>query len=175
MIFMTSNRRSLKMTSKKRFTLLELLVAMAVFAVMMTVLMQFFGSAQKVSKRTGDKIKNYEDARIALEMISRDLKTVKYVPGGTFSGGTLSFYCRSAYASTPGEKVFVSYSGTGTLAYSCGGSGGPIAKNVVGFKVTKEGGDSTLPNNVTVELKVGESATDCNTFVKSVYIGGRGQ
>lgn len=62
---------------KKRsfFTLLELLVAMAVFSVMMTVLMQYFGSAQRVTVRSAQRVEVFEKARIALELISRDLQS----------------------------------------------------------------------------------------------------
>jgi len=169
------------MVTKKRFTLLELLVAMAVFSVMMTVLMQFFSSAQKVTLRTKTKTEHYEDARLIMEMITRDLKTCKYTVSGSgtstsFTGSDLEFYARSAYATTPGEKVQVSYTlGGTTLTYTCGTQSDVLSNKVQSFLVEKDGGNSHMPNNVTITIKVGESSEDSNTFVKSIYIGGRGQ
>jgi len=63
---------------RKQFTLLELLVAMAVFSVMMTVLMQYFGSAQKVTSGRVKRVEMFEKARIALEIISRDLQALRF-------------------------------------------------------------------------------------------------
>jgi uncharacterized protein (TIGR02599 family) len=68
------------MTFKKyKFTILELMVAMSVFAVLMTVLMQFFSSAQKITINTKNKTGCYESSRLVFEMISRDLRTAKYI------------------------------------------------------------------------------------------------
>ena len=114
------------------------------------------------------------------------LKTSKYVVGGSntlsFEDTALSFYSRSSYAPEPGEIVFVSYSVTGDtdFTYSCTDADGEpksgiIAENVQKFEIISEGGNDHLPNNVTIKLEIGKSSTDYNTFVKSVYIGGRGQ
>ncbi len=66
---------------KLKFTLIELLVAMAVFALLMASLMQFFGSAQKLWSLSSAKSEMFEDARVALELISRDLQCTYYSPG----------------------------------------------------------------------------------------------
>ena len=174
-----SMQRNIK---KQQFTLLELLVAMAVFSVMMTVLMEFFSSAQRVTLRTKHKTEYYEEARLALDMITRDLKTSKYIRDDSkvnYSGpsGPLTFYSRSSFSDTPGKLVLVSYDKSGdNLTYSNdGGTAVVIAENVRSFEVEHDGGDKYLPNDVTVTLKIGEDDNNCNTFVKSVYIGGRGQ
>jgi Tfp pilus assembly protein PilW len=51
---------------------------MAVFAVLMSVLMQFFSSAQKVYTSTAGKTEMFENARIAMDMIARDLQSIYY-------------------------------------------------------------------------------------------------
>jgi len=62
------------------FTLLELLVAMAVFSVMMTVLMQFFSSAQKVTSASEKRTTVFSDARVAMELMARDIKSAIHHP-----------------------------------------------------------------------------------------------
>lgn len=71
-------------SSKKRivrtgaFTLVELLVAMGVFAIIMLALMRFFASAQRIWVDSNNKVSMFEDARIALNLISRDLQCSYY-------------------------------------------------------------------------------------------------
>ena len=74
-------------TKIKNFTLLEPFVAMAVFSVMMTVLMQFFSSAQKVTLRTGTRTEIFESGRVAMELIARDFKSAYY------GGSDASYFC----------------------------------------------------------------------------------
>ena len=57
------------------FTLIELLVAMAVLAILMLMVFQFFDGAQRAWTQTKANTRVYENARIALELIGRDLKT----------------------------------------------------------------------------------------------------
>ena len=60
---------------RSRFTLIELLVAMAVLAVLMLMLFQFFGAAQEVWSQSSTNTRIYENARIAMELVERDLQT----------------------------------------------------------------------------------------------------
>ncbi len=68
---------------KSAFTLVELLVAMAVFSVLMLALMQFFGSAQKLWTYTARKVNMYEDARVAMDLMARDIQSAYYVKDTT--------------------------------------------------------------------------------------------
>ena len=68
------------------YSLIELLAAMTVFAVLMLALMQFLSSAQKIW--TGSNAKNimFEDARIAMNLMARDLNEIFYTESlGGFS------------------------------------------------------------------------------------------
>lgn len=62
----------------KPFTLIELLVAMGVFALLMLALMTFFNSAQKLWTVSTNKMEMFENARIALDLISTDLQCAYY-------------------------------------------------------------------------------------------------
>ena len=75
---------------KSFFTIVELMVAMAIFAILMLILMQIFNSTQDVWKRTTVKSDSYENARIALNMIEADLMSAIYVDNPTGIGR--SFY-----------------------------------------------------------------------------------
>jgi len=60
---------------RHHFTLVELLVAMSVLVVLMFMLFRFFGAAQTAWTTTSANTRVYENARVAMELISRDLRT----------------------------------------------------------------------------------------------------
>lgn len=55
------------------FTLVEVIVSMAVFAILMLGLMQFFTSAQSLWTTTSNQVSTYEEARTAVNMLADDL------------------------------------------------------------------------------------------------------
>ncbi|MFZ2653872.1 MAG: hypothetical protein WAX69_03080 [Victivallales bacterium] len=66
------------MEIKNRFTLIELIASMGVFAVLMLILMTFFDSAQKTWTESYHRSIAYENARIAFDLIERDLQCIYY-------------------------------------------------------------------------------------------------
>lgn len=66
-----------------RFTLLELLVSMGVFAILMLALMQFFTSAQGIWSRSNSKSDIFSDARIAMNFFSHTCAAQYYDPDDT--------------------------------------------------------------------------------------------
>jgi type II secretory pathway pseudopilin PulG len=63
---------------KRYFTLVELLAAMAVFSIISLVMMRFFNSSQKVWSIASQRNILYSDARIALNLMTRDLQCAMY-------------------------------------------------------------------------------------------------
>ena len=63
-------------TKRRYFTLLEVLVSMAVFAVMMLGLMQFFSSAQQLWTATSSRAASTTSGRQALEAILTDFQNI---------------------------------------------------------------------------------------------------
>ena len=61
------------------FTLVELLVAMAVFSVLLVVSMQVLASAQKLWTRSEQKNSTFSTARVTMEFIASRLQTMVYV------------------------------------------------------------------------------------------------
>lgn len=69
---------SLPRARGQTFTLVELLVSMAVFTLIMLSLVSFFNSAQKLWINSMRKNEAYENARVAMDMITRDLQCAYY-------------------------------------------------------------------------------------------------
>jgi len=63
---------------KKPFTLVEVLVAMAVLSVFLLGLMQFYASTESVLSSGLDRTDMFERARIAMDMMANDLTCVYY-------------------------------------------------------------------------------------------------
>jgi len=72
----TSRPRALK--NLLSFTLIELIAAMAVFSVIMLVMMKFFGTAQKAWTSSNARSEVFENAKLAMDLISRDLQSAVY-------------------------------------------------------------------------------------------------
>ena len=76
----------------KKFTLIELVVSMAVFTVLMLILLQFFSSAQKAWLTANSRAMTYENARVAMDLISRDLQGMLYNDSNTAQGAYPFWY-----------------------------------------------------------------------------------
>jgi len=60
------------------FTLIELIVSMAIFSIMLLILVSFFNDAQRAWTGSAARAEVYENARIALDLITRDLQCAYY-------------------------------------------------------------------------------------------------
>jgi type II secretory pathway pseudopilin PulG len=60
------------------YTLVELLAAMVVFTLIMLALMGFFSTAQKIWTQSNNKVIMFEDARVAMNLMTRDLQSSFY-------------------------------------------------------------------------------------------------
>ena len=73
-----------KMIRKNRFTLVELMVSMAVFSILLLVSVQIFASSRKLWLGSEQKNRIYADARCAMEFITARLQTQAYTDGMPF-------------------------------------------------------------------------------------------
>jgi type II secretory pathway pseudopilin PulG len=62
----------------RHYTIVEVMVAMGIFLVMMTIMMQFFTSAQKVWNAASKRNMMYADARVAMNLMTRELQSMLY-------------------------------------------------------------------------------------------------
>ncbi len=60
------------------YTLVELLMAMAIFAIISVIMMRFFSSAQQIWSKASQKNVLYADARVALDIMTADLQSALY-------------------------------------------------------------------------------------------------
>lgn len=77
---------------KNAFTLVELLATMGILVLMMLFLFQFVFSAESAWSRTSSNTRVYENARIAMDLIQRDLKSAIV---SDFPGQEIPFYADS--------------------------------------------------------------------------------
>ena len=66
------------MKKKKPFTLLELILAMGILSVMMVLMLSFFSAAQKAWMASSANAEIYENARVAMDLMTRDLQAALY-------------------------------------------------------------------------------------------------
>ena len=80
---MGENMKKVKRNAVRRFTLAEILVAMAVFSILLTLMVQFFSSARTLWTANEKRTAVYADASIAMDLMSMLLQTTFYTEGGT--------------------------------------------------------------------------------------------
>jgi type II secretory pathway pseudopilin PulG len=103
--FKLANGKTVKPANRQAaFTLIELLAAMGVLSLIMFVLISFFSSAQKAWTMSNARAETYENARIALDLITRDLQCAYY------EENKIPFWHRSnmsgIWAAVPYEQYF---------------------------------------------------------------------
>lgn len=60
------------------YTLVEVMMAMGIFLIMMTIMMQFFTSAQEVWNNSSKRNMLYADARVAMNLVTREIQSMLY-------------------------------------------------------------------------------------------------
>lgn len=75
-----------------RFTLVELMMAMAVFSIIALIMMRFFITSQQIYSSVTQRNNLYTDSRIALDMMSRELQAAKYNNGVSPAEGIYPFW-----------------------------------------------------------------------------------
>ncbi|MBE6394099.1 MAG: type II secretion system protein [Lentisphaerae bacterium] len=150
----------MKKLVKNRFTLVELLVSMAVFSILLVLMMQFFSGARTLWTANEKRAAIYADATVAMDLMSQLLQSTFY------SDGNIPFAIRFAPAEAEkkapraddekainddnidgwrSEIYFVSNS---PLELSKGGS-----VRYLSFQRKTDAGDTTVTRNV-LELSV---------------------
>ncbi len=174
-------------TKRKYFSLVELLAVMAVFSVLILVAFHFFSTAQNTWTTTDAKRSTFEDARIALDLISRDLESAYHGEGsapfwhwnggrpagwGEYRNELLAFVAdtpippNSECASTLCEVKYQLYYATNHDANE-----GWVRRSVTGDK-NSDGSDNpkwNYLNNLTVGFAADTSAFTANSNSSEAY------
>lgn len=75
-----------------RFTLVELIMAMAVFSIIAIIMMRFFSTSQQIYSNVSQRSSLYSDSRIALDMMNRELQQAMYSNGTNPAEGIYPFW-----------------------------------------------------------------------------------
>ncbi|MDD5697122.1 MAG: hypothetical protein PHH77_00765 [Victivallaceae bacterium] len=75
-----------------RYTLVEVMVAMGIFLILMTIMMQFFTSAQGLWSLSSKRNQLYADARVAMNLMTKELQTMLYRNDTTDGSGIYPFW-----------------------------------------------------------------------------------
>lgn len=97
-----------KINSKKRFTLVELLVSLGIFSILLVLFMQFF-SGMRLSWTNSEKRSEISsNVRIAMDMLSTLLSATYYSTASLYSGaeGQFPFQITPGAANRPGKMYF---------------------------------------------------------------------
>ena len=95
------------------FTLVEVIVSMAVFSLLMLGLMQFFSSAQNLWSSASNRNVTYDEARTAMNLMAADLMCVYYEEG--YANGVPQDYRHFLLVQNPADN-------SGTLAPALSGN-----------------------------------------------------
>lgn len=80
------------MTGSRGFTLVEMIVALAVTSVLTVLMLRMFTDSSAIWKREDDRLDTFREARAALQLMARELATVNPMPGvNPTLGGTEQF------------------------------------------------------------------------------------
>lgn len=95
---MSTRRSPVTQGIQRGFTLLELLIAIALLLVIMLLIAQMFGSAQSLYRIAADRSDTYSQGRIALDVIEADLQRINYY-------GDLTAVSRSPSMKNPEDVI----------------------------------------------------------------------
>ncbi len=71
--------------SRRSFTLVELMVSMAVFSLLLVMVMSFFSGAQKLVSGNGQNNDVFADARVAMDLMATMLSSTYYEGGANYA------------------------------------------------------------------------------------------
>lgn len=88
-------------TRQRGFTLIELLTALGIFLIVCGAAFTLLGSSQQRYQTESQVLTSFQEARLALDQIVRDVNDSGYPPP-TYNGGNHKFYADSPFAWSPG-------------------------------------------------------------------------
>jgi prepilin-type N-terminal cleavage/methylation domain-containing protein len=123
---MTRTSRNVRPTG---FTLIELMVALGIFLVISGVAFSLLGLSQQRYQSESQVTNSFQDARLALDEIVRDVNGAGFPPPNQFSTvPNASFYASTPFAWSPGYPAtpcLIGTAGGGTCATATAGDSAP--------------------------------------------------
>jgi type II secretory pathway pseudopilin PulG len=105
-------RRASRKSPQLGFTLIELLTALGIFLLICGAAFTLLGSSQQHAQTESQVLTSFQEARLALDQIVRDVNDSGYPPP-TFAGSDPTIYTSSPFAWSPGYALTPCQIGTG--------------------------------------------------------------
>jgi hypothetical protein len=139
----------------RMFSLVELMVSMFIFLLMMGVMMRYFTAANQIWRSTAKKNEVYSNARIAMNLMVRDLQCAMYNNDWETTKGIYPFWQTGA-SGTLGEKLcFISTSpikSNSAVSSIC-----ELRYSIVAQNSTVTSGSETIPEFWLIRSSVGDN------------------
>lgn len=98
-------RRTPGKTRQRGFTLVELLVALGIFLIVTGAAFSLLGSSQKQSQTESQVLTSFQEARLGLDQIVRDVNDAGYPPPTFFQSAFPNLSASAPFAWSPGYTV----------------------------------------------------------------------
>jgi len=148
----------------KGFTLIEVVVVVVILSIASSIMIYFLINSLKVYTMTVNQKTLYDEGKLALERIARDIRDARSIttPAAGGSGNTIVFQRTNATAQD-GLNENLTFQLTGTTlekVKSSPAATSPLASNVSSFTVTRgAGGNDEITLLLTLSLGSGENVT----------------
>ena len=112
----------MKLSAQRGFTILEMLLAMSIFLIICAVMFELLNLSQKKYSSETQVTAAYQDVRLAMDQIVRDVNVSGYPPAGLFSPVPTSYpsrYANGPVAWSPNYPLtpcFIGTAGSGTCS-----------------------------------------------------------
>lgn len=170
-LFPPSDSRILVPLSKG-FTLIEIVIVIVILSIVSAITLKFVIDSLKVYTMTVNRKTLYDEGKLALERMVRDIRDARSVttPSSGGTSNTVTFQrTNPTGAGQDGGNEILTYRLTGTTLEKIKSSPAvisPLASHVTSFSVTRGiGGNDEIILSLTLSLTTGESVT----FQTKVY------
>ena len=152
--------------SERGFTLIEIIVVIIILSIISAITIYFLINSIKIYTMTVNQKTLFDEGRLALERMCRDIRDARTITGTTATSITLTRNDATAQDSA-GENLRFDLSGT-TLRKVKNAGGAPenpiaMADNVTGFTVTN------ATNEIQLQLTLSRSSGENVTLQTKVY------
>lgn len=147
------------------YTIVELIVAMSVFTILLTVAVGIFTRTIRIQRSLVYRMAVNNNAGLVLEQISRDIRTGYFFCGNGADpcdedGSSVSFIDHKGrdvtYLLDENGAIAKTTAGAGTVALTAG----DIVVKYFNFRVTQIDSDICNPWRITIRMRIGSDETD---------------
>lgn len=137
------------------FTLIEIIVVIVILSIVSAITIKFLIDSLKIYTMTVNQKTLYDEGKLALERMRRDIQDARIITSVTASSITFERTNATAQDSAGESLIFRWNGGTNPLEKVKVGTGYPLASNVTAFTVTNATNEIQL--QLTLQLTSGEN------------------